>query len=154
MRPEEIRPDDDYGSLAPRLAALGGDLLVEALDTQPERRPQGDDGVSYAAKVEREERLLGPGEDPPALARRVRAFNPHIGTYVEMAGDERLGVRRAVVAEGVEPPPAGGLAALDGRLLYGAGGGALELLEVQPPGGRPMDAAAWLRGRGGTLDAV
>jgi hypothetical protein len=38
-------------------------------------------------------------------------------------------------------------------LLYGAAGGALELLEVQPAGGRPMDADAWLRGHGAALGA-
>jgi methionyl-tRNA formyltransferase len=43
------------------------------------------------------------------------------------------------------------LDAVDGALLIGAAGGALELLEVQPPGGRPMDASAYLRGRASEL---
>jgi methionyl-tRNA formyltransferase len=38
------------------------------------------------------------------------------------------------------------LTAVEGRLLYGTDDNALELLEVQPSGGRPMDAAAYLRG--------
>ena len=42
QRAEPIRPDDDYGSLAARLAALGGELLVEALDLQPAFRDQPD----------------------------------------------------------------------------------------------------------------
>ena len=40
----------------------------------------------------------------------------------------------------------------DGRLLYGAASGALELQEVQPAGKRPMEAEAWIRGYGGRLD--
>jgi methionyl-tRNA formyltransferase len=44
--------------------------------------------------------------------------------------------------------PAGSLQAPDGRLLYGAADGALELLEVVPAGSRPMDAASYLRGHG------
>jgi methionyl-tRNA formyltransferase len=75
-----------------------------------------------------------------------------------------LGVRRAQVPPGAEegerppappasapadsPSPAPGeLADMGGRLLYGTRAGALELLEVQPPGGRAMDAGAYLRGR-------
>jgi methionyl-tRNA formyltransferase len=147
MRNEPIEPDDDFGALSARLAALGGDLLVEALDTRPERHPQAEDGITYAEKIERAERRLDPATDPEALVRRVRAFNPHVGTFVELPGEERLGVRRAALADDVAPPAQGTLGALDGRLLYGAAGEAIELLEVQPAGGRPMDAAAWLRGR-------
>jgi methionyl-tRNA formyltransferase len=152
MRPEPIAPDDDYGSLSARLAELGGDLLVEALETRPQPRPQAEEGVTYAAKIEREERLLDHGLDAGALVRRLRALTPHVGAYVEPEGGERLGVRRALAvdAAGVEP---GRLAARDGRLLYGASAGALDLLEVQPAGGQPMDAAAWLRGHPGAVEA-
>jgi methionyl-tRNA formyltransferase len=156
VRGEPIRPDDDYGSLAERLAALGGDLLVEALDTLPQPRPQAEDGVTYAEKIDRGERLLDPALDAPSLERRVRALTPHIGAYVEPEGHERLGVRRAALPatdEEVGAPSPGALAAADGRLLYGARDGALELLEVQPAGGRPMDAASWLRGHGAALGA-
>ncbi len=153
VRNEPIGPEDDYGSLAERLAALGGDLLVEALDTLPTPQPQGDSGVTYAEKIDREERLLDPELDATSLERRVRALTPHVGTYVEPDGFERLGVRRVTLAVSEVGPPPGALAARDGRLLYGTAGGALELLEVQPAGGRPMDADAWLRGHGAALGA-
>jgi methionyl-tRNA formyltransferase len=78
QREERIRPDDDYGSLAPRLAALGGDLLAETLDRRPECTPQPAEGVTIAPKIEPEERRLDPSAGPEALARRVRALNPHI----------------------------------------------------------------------------
>jgi methionyl-tRNA formyltransferase len=152
MRREPIRPDDDYGSLAARLAVLGGDLLVEALDTLPAPRPQGDDGVVYAEKLDRSERLLDPTLDGASLERRVRALTPHVGAYVESDGRERLGVRRAAVVD-ADAVAAGTLVAREDRLLYGVRDGALELLEVQPAGGRPMDAAAWLRGHGAALAA-
>ncbi|HYI81351.1 MAG TPA: methionyl-tRNA formyltransferase [Thermoleophilaceae bacterium] len=152
-RNEPIRADDDYGSLAARLAALGGDLLVEALDTLPTPLPQGEDGVTYAEKIEREERLLDPQLAAASLERRVRALTPHVGTYVEPAGFDRLGVGRVALAAPGDGPAAGELAARDGRLLYGARDGALELIEVQPAGGRPMDAAAWLRGHAAALGA-
>jgi methionyl-tRNA formyltransferase len=145
-----IREDDDYGSLSRRLAELGGELLVEALDKQPEFHEQSEKGVTIAPKIGPEDRRLDPELPAAALERRVRALTPHVGAYLELPDGERLGVRRAAVA------PAGGLApgelaVSDGRLLYGCAEGGLELLEVQPPGGRAMDAAAYLRGHGAKL---
>jgi methionyl-tRNA formyltransferase len=146
QRAEPIQLDDDYGSLAKRLAALGGELLVEALDTQPAFREQPDQGVTYAEKIEPGDRLLDPAKPADELERRVRALTPHIGAYVETGDGERLGVRRATLAAGVDDVDPGTLEERDGTLLYGASQGALELLEVQPAGKRPMDAQAWLRG--------
>src|SRR4051812_17691591 len=93
QRAEPIAPDDDYGSLAPRLSGLGGELLVEALDTQPPFREQPDQGVIYADKIEAADRLLDPARPADELERRVRALTPQIGAYVELDGGERLGVR-------------------------------------------------------------
>ena len=145
QRAEPIRPDDDYGSLAGRLALLGAELLVEALDTRPACHEQGDDGVTYARKIEREERRLDPQRMADELERRVRALTPHVGAYLDLPSGGRLGVRRAGLAATADLDP-GELAVRDGRLLYGAGSGALELFEVQPEGKRPMEAADWLRG--------
>ena len=153
QRAEAIRSDDDYGSLAARLAALGGELLVEALDLRPPFRDQAADGVTYAEKIEAPERLLDPSLRADQLERRVRALSPHIGAHVELPWGERLGVRRACLVPGEGPPP-GALAASGESLRYGAASGALELLEVHPAGKRPMDAVAWLRGHGERLKAA
>jgi methionyl-tRNA formyltransferase len=146
QRSEAIRSDDDYGSLAPRLAALGGELLIESLDTRPPFREQPDQGVTYAEKIEREDRRLDPALRADELERRVRALTPHLGTYVELDGGERLGVRRAALAPGENGIAPGTLAVRDSRLLYGAAQGALELLEVHPAGKKAMAAADWIRG--------
>jgi methionyl-tRNA formyltransferase len=84
------------------------------------------------------------------LERRVRALRPHIGAYVALPWDERLGVVRAALAAEEGPSP-GDLEVRDGRLLYGATGGALELCEVHPAGKRPMEAEAWISGYGARL---
>jgi methionyl-tRNA formyltransferase len=149
QRADPIHPDDDYGSVAARLAPLGAELLVEALDLRPAFREQPEDGVTYAAKIEARERLLDPARPADELERRVRALTPHIGAYVELEAGERLGVRRAALAAGVDDVDSGELVVRDSTLLYGAAQGALELIEVQPAGKRPMEAAAWLRGRRG-----
>ncbi len=146
QREEPIAPDDDFGTLAPRLARLSGELLTEALDTAPDCVPQPEQDVTIAPKIESDERRLDPAAGAESLARRVRALNPHVGTWIELPDGQRLGVRKArVAAESAAP---GELAAVDGRLLWGCAGGALELLVVQPPGGRAMDAPDFLRGRG------
>jgi methionyl-tRNA formyltransferase len=151
QRAIEIRPDDDYGSLSRRLADLGGELLVEALDEQPEFRDQPGHGVTIAHKIGPEDRHLDPERSAHELERRVRALSPHIGTYVELPGGERLGVLRAAAAVGTQVTPGELTASDDDRLLFGCAVGALELLEVRPAGGRAMDAAAYLRGHAAKL---
>jgi methionyl-tRNA formyltransferase len=142
--PEPIRPDDDYGSLSERLQRLGGELLVQSFDSLPPFVEQPSEGVTVADKIGPGDRRLDPALGAVALERRVRALTPHIGAFLE-AGGERLGVRRAAVAE-QDAVTAGELAERDGRLFYGTADGTLELLEVVPAGSRPMDAAAYLRG--------
>ena len=148
----EIKPDDDFGSLSRRLADLGGDLLVKVMDEGTDCRDQPTEGITEAPKISSEDRRLDPARDARALVRRVRALNPHVGTWIELPGGDRLGVRKATAGgSGGDAPPQGALAAIDGRLLYGTADEALELLEVQPAGGRAMEAAAWLRGHGAQI---
>lgn len=143
-----IEPDEDFAALSSRLAALGGDLLVRALDLQAEGAleltEQDEEGATYAEKIEPAERRLDPSRPAAELAAKVRALTPHIGAYLEAGDGERLGVRRAHVAGG--DLSQGALAARDGALLLGCGEGTLQLDVVQPPGGRPMPADAYLRG--------
>jgi methionyl-tRNA formyltransferase len=149
---EAIGAEDTYGSLAERLRRLGGELLVGVLDEwergQPPRfEEQPEEGVTYAEKIGAEDRLLGPARTAVELERQVRALHPHIGARLALADGTLLGVSRAAPAEERSASvPAGELAASEGHLLYGTSDGALELLEVQPPGGRAMDAEAYLRG--------
>jgi methionyl-tRNA formyltransferase len=146
-----VRPEDDYGSLSRRLAEVGGELLVEALDTSPECHEQATEGVTVARKIEPEDRRLEPDLPAAELERRVRALTPHIGAYLELPDGERLGVRRAAAVPAAAGVGAGELSVQDGRLLFGSADGALELLEVQPAGGRVMDAASYLRGHAAKL---
>jgi methionyl-tRNA formyltransferase len=143
-----IGPEDDFESLSERLAAIGGELLVGAFDLQQAGRleltEQDDAGATYAEKIDPAERRLEPGRPAAELARKVRALTPHVGAYLELGGGERLGVRRArAVDVGVRQ---GELKSEWGALLLGCGRGALRLDVVQPAGGRPMAADAYLRG--------
>jgi methionyl-tRNA formyltransferase len=143
-----IGSEDDFGALASRLASLGGDLLVQALDLLAESRlefvEQDEEAATYAEKISGEERRLDPARPATELARTVRALTPHIGAYLETSDGERLGVRRArAVDVGVKTSE---VKAEWGALLLGCGRGALRLELVQPPGGKPMAADAYLRG--------
>jgi methionyl-tRNA formyltransferase len=153
MEPLPIEPHDTYGTVARRLQALGGELIVRALDETargqaPEFVEQDESGVTYAEKIGPEDRLLDPARPAQELERLVRALHPHIGARLALADGGMLGVLEARVAPdpGTDGPPAGALASDGERLLYGTARGTLELVRVQPPGGRPMDAGAYLRG--------
>jgi methionyl-tRNA formyltransferase len=142
-----IGPGDDHASLAARLEALSGDLLVRALDERPPWVEQDEAGVTYAHKIEAADRTLDHSRRPEEVERAVRALRPHIGARLPLPDGSMLGVRAARVA-GPTLAPAGGHVRTDGeRLLLDCRGGALELLEIQPPGKNAMPASAWLRGR-------
>jgi methionyl-tRNA formyltransferase len=161
QEPEPIRPDDTFGSLSARLAERAGSLLVAVLEDPPDYVEQPETGITYADKIEPSDRVLVPTAPAVEAERRVRALNPHIGARVALADGTMLGVQRAAVAadaaadaDSAAEAAAGadadagalGVHASDGRLLLHCRPGTLELLTVKPPGGRAMDAAAYLRG--------
>jgi methionyl-tRNA formyltransferase len=141
---EPIDPADTFGSLAARLAPLGGELLVRTLDDELNCREQDDAGATYADKITAEDRMLDPDEPAAELERIVRALTPHIGAHVALDDGELLGVRAARAIDG--GPPNGILSLAGDRPVLGCAQGALELLEVQPAGKRPMSGEDYVRG--------
>jgi methionyl-tRNA formyltransferase len=149
---EPISAEDTYGSLAARLERLGGQLLIGALDTlsREERLPfaeQDESRATYAEKIGPEDRLLDPQRPAIELERLVRALHPHIGARVVLCDGTLLGVHRAALADS-HSASGQGVYTSDGHLLLACAPGTLELLIVQPPGKRAMDAGAFLRGHG------
>jgi methionyl-tRNA formyltransferase len=150
-RSEPILAQDTFGLLAPRLQQSGGQLLVSALDVldRGERlsfAEQDERLATYAEKIAAADRLLDPSRPAVELERLVRALYPHVGARAALADGAFLGVQRAALAPGT--PSGLGVHESEGRLLLDCADGVLELLAVQPPGKRAMDADAFLRGHG------
>jgi methionyl-tRNA formyltransferase len=150
QRAVPVEPGEAFDSLSARLAELGAVLTLEALElrSRDELRldPQDDEKATYAEKISPEERRLDPGLPAIELERRVRALTPHVGAYLELEHGQRLGVREARAVEIDGEPEPGRLVAAGDELRLGCGQGALRLLHVLPPGGREMEAGAYLRG--------
>lgn len=152
-----IGVDDDAGDIYARLARVGVTLLHDALEDaeagQLEFRAQPSDGVTYAHKIDAADRALGLEQPARAVHDRVRALSPHVGAWLHIDG-ERLGIwRTAACADEVSGRGASQVAGDAGavwhdaqRLVLGCAEGAVEVLELQPPGKRRMPAADWLRG--------
>lgn len=149
--PTSIGTDETAGELTDRLAAAAAELLgrnLEALaagELAPE--PQDESLAVWAPKVTAAEARLDFTRPAAEAVRAVRAFCPRPGAHTVWRG-ARFKIHRARAAPGALAPAR--LEARSGRVLAGAGGGCVELLEVQPAGARSMTAAEWLRGvRGG-----
>ena len=147
-----ITPADTTASLHDRLAALGGRLMVEALELAacggltPVKQPS--QGISYAHKIEKHEAAIDWTHGAAVIERRIRAFNPFPVAASSVAGDT-LKIWAATVLPG--PLPAGArpgqvLAVGDQGVDVAAADGALRLTRLQKPGGKALDAAQFLRG--------
>ena len=143
---------DTTASLHDRLAALGGRLMVEALELAacggltPIRQPA--EGISYAHKIDKHEAAIDWTQGVAVIERRVRAFNPFPAAASHIAG-ETLKVWAAVALPG--PLPAGVqpgevLAVSEQGVEVAAADGVLRLTRLQKAGGKALDAAQFLHG--------
>ena len=146
-----IGPLETAGELRARLAGLCADALAHALPDilagRARAEPQDPALATYAAKLEPAEGRVDWSGDAGAIARRIRAFSPRPGAWTPWRG-ERLKLHRAVdLDEGGPGPPGAVWRAGPAGIDVAAGRGSVRLLELQAPGGRVLDAAAFLNGR-------
>lgn len=150
---ERVRHDDTSGALLQRLAYAGSELLLGSLDAlesgtaQPQ--PQATDGISHAPKLTRDDARVRWDRPAYAVDRQIRGCTPAPGAFTTLHG-ERLKLGPVTLARttdlGFDTLAPGQVHADRREVLVGTGGGMVALGEVQPPGKRPMDAAAWARG--------
>lgn len=131
------------GELTSDLAGIGGALMVSVLDRIGEIRPepQPEEGVTYAAKIEKAEARLNFRAPAQLVERQIRAFNPVPGAYFEI-GQERVRILAAEVVPGSGKP---GMVA-DRKLKIACGERAIQPLLVQRAGRAPMPTIEFLRG--------
>lgn len=149
-----ITAQDNAASLHDKLAEQGARLIVDALQALPQgtltRTVQPDQGVTYAAKLDKSQAPLDLSESAELLARRVRAFNPAPGATILLPGiDEPVKVWDAVALEPSSQTPVA-----PGQILqkseYGidvaCAQGTLRLLELQRAGGKRQPAKVFIQG--------
>lgn len=146
MEQEPIQPQDTTALLHDRLAAMGARLIVQSLAALEQgalvRTPQPAEGANYAHKIDKAEAALDWSRPAQELERRLRAFDPFPGCTADIAGQALKLWRGRVVAAQGNP---GQRLDLPGRLVVACGQDALELLDVQQPGGRRIPAAEFLK---------
>jgi methionyl-tRNA formyltransferase len=137
----EIGPQETTAELHDRLSTLGARMIVQALGALPmPAEPQAAEGVTYAAKIDKAEARVDWARPAAEVDRQIRGLSPFPGAWVEVAG-ERVKLLRSRLAGGQGQP---------GQVLGGftiaCGSGAVEVLEAQREGKRPMPAAEVLKG--------
>jgi methionyl-tRNA formyltransferase len=139
-----IGPTDTTGDLHDRLAALGADLILQALAgldrLVPEPQPEA--GVTYAAKIDKAEARVDWTAPAALVARQINGLSPFPGAWAEVAG-ERLKILRAAPVAG---QGAGGTVLPSDGLVVACGQGAVAVREAQRAGKRPMQPDELMRG--------
>jgi methionyl-tRNA formyltransferase len=143
-----ILDTDTTGSLHDKLADMGGRMIVEALNKMAAgdlpAEPQPEEGVTYAAKISKEEAKLDLSRPAAELARKVRAFNPFPGAHAQ-AGGVTVKIWNAQAIDGKAQP--GKVLSADAQgIVVACGEGALRLTELQKPGGKRLAAGEFLKG--------
>ncbi len=149
-----ITPETSAQALHDALAELGAAMINEALAGLDGGRltatPQPDEGVTYAAKLDKAEGRLAWSDSAAALERRIRAFTPWPGAFFEInvpkGGGQKGRERVKVLAAEVRDESGAPGTVLDDKATIACGEGALRLKKVQRAGKAPMDAEAFLRG--------
>jgi methionyl-tRNA formyltransferase len=147
-----IDPSDDAGTLQKRLAACGAETLLRALEGVEAGSltpmPQDHGLATYAPKLRKEDGMIVWDRSAIILANFIRGVTPWPGAMTRHQG-KPLRVWRATPMALSERGTPGKIATIDKLGAWvETGDGYLVLLEVQPAGGRRMDAAAYARGHG------
>ena len=146
-----IEPGDSTGTLHDKLAKLGGTMIVDALRKMArgelEAVIQPEAGVTYAAKISKQEAALDFTLPALELGLKIRAFNPFPGACAR-TNDVTVKIWGAEVLEADSSAAPGTVLAADAEhgIVVACGAGSLRLTELQKPGGKRLPAAEFIKG--------
>jgi methionyl-tRNA formyltransferase len=146
-----IKPDDTTGSLSPRLAELGGRLLVETITRLKAGtlvpRPQESSQATLAPLLNKEDGVINWALPAAVLANRVRGLSPWPGAYTTTTEGDRWTIWRALALPGPVTKPPGMIVAITTEAIHVATGeGVLAVTELQPANSRRMPVSQYLAG--------
>ena len=138
----EIGAEDTTGALHNRLSQMGAALIVQALDRLPDLVPQAqaDQGVTYAAKIDKAEARVDWTQPATQVDRLIRGLSPFPGAWCDVAG-ERVKLLGARVV-----PRSGAAGQVLGGFTIACGDGAVEITRAQRAGKKAMAADEVLKG--------
>lgn len=144
-----IGPQESAGELLQRMAEVGPAVVAEALEFIADGAVptvQSADGVSYAAKIHKEDARIDWGKSAVVLDRQIRAFTPEPGAWTLWRG-QPLGISKAQLANSEILLKPGEISLLAGSLLVGCGTNEVLIVEkLRPAGKREMAATQWFNG--------
>ena len=146
-----IREEDNAGTLAARLAQRGAELLVEALELLRQgkgiRKPQPQEGVTYAPPITPEMRRVDWGLPAAEVWGWIRGLDPKPGAYTYLK-EKRLKLfgARLQTSQGHSAAPGTVLGLKPHGLEIACGRGTITVAELQMAGNRRLPAAEFLRG--------
>src|SRR5512146_129688 len=145
-----IATDDTAGSLSPRLAELGGRLLLETLKQLKAGslvpRPQDHSQATMAPLLKKEDGMIDWTLPATAIANRIRGLTPWPGAYTLLGGDRWMLYRTVALNEAAGGVPGLISAVTKDAIHVATGGGVLAIKELQPANSRRMTVAQYLAG--------
>ena len=147
----EIEPEDTYETLHDKMAPVGADALIEALDLiekgQVNAEKQEDSLSCYASMITRDMGIIDWSKTSGEIKNKIRGFNPVPAAYTNY-GEDILKIFKADIIEGYDNGEIGEILAVDKKkgFVVKTGDGAVMVTEIQAKGGKRMNCADYMRG--------
>jgi methionyl-tRNA formyltransferase len=149
-----IADDETTGSLKRKLAEVGAEALLEALEKirrgEIVETPQDESLVTYTKIISKADAIIDWRQSAVRIERMTRAYDPWPVARTSFGGSDLMIYRARVVATESDAEP-GNILSIDANPVVRSGEGALELIEVQSAGRKRMRASDWVRGRRPTV---
>ena len=155
----EMLPDESYGSLHDRLAKIGGEAIVKALDLlakgELKGEPQPAEGFTYAPMIQTADCKIDFSKSAKAVSQAIRAYDPAPGAFATLGGEKMKLFGASLEQEEGSCGAPGAIIKNDKKgIVVACGQGAVRIGTVQGAGGKKMPADAFFRGHAAMLSEI